>query len=1302
MSMSTASRSTLTTNATGVTAGSASTASTLPSSVGAAPEPAPAPAPRGPVAALKARAAVFEQCAVQAIAAAKQAAADAAVIDSAHASIVKQHRKLFLQKAFGLNPDGSKITNPALLPESSKIYRSVKSVAQYDDIVRILTNWGDDAVLAANPSDDVVVKQIKVFRANNKEGYNYVKYFAVRETEAADGSVKVLLLHKKTNGIVSHMLDIFDVIDEAHSRMGHMRVEKTFANCKPDFYSPTMELCKLFIEDCFVCHERQPEIPARKGAKKPILSSDFRDRIQVDLIDMRTMRKLDIYGMMQRWILTVKDHSTGLVYLVAIPRKKAVFVAAELEKYFGFIGFPHILHSDNGKEFIASLVVDMIMRNNPDCFIVTGRPRTPRDQGSVEIANKLVKRVLMRVCAQRRLQGIDTNWTRILGHVMAVCNSHSGTRKYSTSSYEAVFGQKFHPSLKCTVSEMRQCRTILQRLKLSPDERLETYVHEHDIVDPEDAFSSWEGTDDDDMDVGDELEEGIDISDNAFPEACLDDDNDDFDFSLFGAVARDKNTTQETSVISGDSGEQSIVDINSSQDLFCKPCGDTLSTSVPTPSTQLPEDDVPVTPKKAAGGQPSNLHDSPPATAGWPIDVHGHPKSEDAFDLCSESDSSDDDSSDDKKRKFRELSIFTLKEAWERGNIARPSYSLGDRRNYNFLWPNLTCADCCFPHGNVNIQVGEDSYIESMSNSQNWYDGIFMSSFAQLAAHYAHSTTGLLPERGMPVVDVLPKLIHVTYPSGNVYSSQCMALPPNITSVVAILHDRDHYGVLEVNVKEKSISIYDGLFRDMKRWWVFVVVALKRCDLCPLSVNPKPVPDEQVLVKRGRLSKARMSIEGYTFEVADAVWKFKRGNFIAQIDGFNCGPIACVKILEMFGLATRSDLILAYDMGQLRHVVKHFWDRFIRQTQNDLIVKVREYLPTATVATAVAATTTEPTVAAATTREAAPPIAAATQALEEPDNSYCFCYCDEPEMDLIRLQCCNNTVHRHCVVKHLMSYTQCAYCRSVVIDVVKVLDLPNIDRSTIESEQIHLKDPPELMKTSTMELDKEEVGRKDTPDEEMKTPTNKRSLQPMLVMDDQDKTPLRLSDQLRTASQGKKRNQQIEQAKKMMKMQGKDIADKGAAPGAVVVVQCPATAVSHPIGIMGIIYQLSKYGGARVATVAGILSCGNAKTNWWIPSDQYVVKYGVDSEPNILPELMTIREAILAGTYNLKNSAPKCTIQKAHQVLTDATSPCKVSRCNCKGGKCTRGRCGCIRKKSKCGSGCSCNGGCDANDQNGK
>ncbi len=36
------------------------------------------------------------------------------------------------------------------------------------------------------------------------------------------------------------------------------------------------------------------------------------------------------------------------------------------------------LYADNGKEFIVTIVVDLLKASNPNCFIVTGRLRTPR------------------------------------------------------------------------------------------------------------------------------------------------------------------------------------------------------------------------------------------------------------------------------------------------------------------------------------------------------------------------------------------------------------------------------------------------------------------------------------------------------------------------------------------------------------------------------------------------------------------------------------------------------------------------------------------------------------------------------------------------------------------------------------------------------------------------------------------------------------------------------------------------------------------------------------------------------------
>ncbi len=212
-------------------------------------------------------------------------------------------------------------------------------------MVLCLTYWGEDEYLATAPEDDMEALRIYRFPRQHPQGYNYAKYFRVEETESLDGSAKKILIHKNTGGIVVHMLAIFDVIHEAHCRLGHLVVDKTLVGTKPAHYSTTYELVKIYCKNCYVCMEKQLIVPPRKGAKKPIMSSEFRDHFQVDLIDMRTMQKMDVYRVMQHWIMTIKDHSTGLVYLATLPRKTAKFVANELEKYFGFVGYPHIFHT---------------------------------------------------------------------------------------------------------------------------------------------------------------------------------------------------------------------------------------------------------------------------------------------------------------------------------------------------------------------------------------------------------------------------------------------------------------------------------------------------------------------------------------------------------------------------------------------------------------------------------------------------------------------------------------------------------------------------------------------------------------------------------------------------------------------------------------------------------------------------------------------------------------------------------------------------------------------------------------------
>jgi hypothetical protein len=89
----------------------------------------------------------------------------------------------------------------------------------------------------------------------------------------------------------------------------------------------------------------------------------------------------------------------------------------ELKNYLDFVCYNilryviccTIFNTDNGKEFIAQLVADLMKQNNPNCFIVTRCPRTPRDQGSVESANKLVQLVMKSISSEHYLAGLEVN-----------------------------------------------------------------------------------------------------------------------------------------------------------------------------------------------------------------------------------------------------------------------------------------------------------------------------------------------------------------------------------------------------------------------------------------------------------------------------------------------------------------------------------------------------------------------------------------------------------------------------------------------------------------------------------------------------------------------------------------------------------------------------------------------------------------------------------------------------------------------------------------------------------------------------
>jgi hypothetical protein len=98
----------------------------------------------------------------------------------------------------------------------------------------------------------------------------------------------------------------------------------------------------------------------------------------------------------------------------------------------------------------------------------------------------------------------------------------------------------------------------------------------------------------------------------------------------------------------------------------------------------------------------------------------------------------------------------------------------------------------------------------------------------------------------------MPLLLHVTYPKQILQEGQYKALPDHVTKVVVVMHDRDHYTVMEIDIPVKKVVIYNGLDRELKKWIDHVVSWMKQCMLVGSNAVHDHRADEPSVSNVGR------------------------------------------------------------------------------------------------------------------------------------------------------------------------------------------------------------------------------------------------------------------------------------------------------------------------------------------------------------------------------------------------------------------------------------------------------------------
>ena len=143
----------------------------------------------------------------------------------------------------------------------------------------------------------------------------------------------------------------------------------------------TTDAVELFKSYCVVCQEKRKRSKTTGVVVKPILSSEFNSRGQVDLVDMQSSPQGQF-----KWIMVYQCHLTKFVILRPMSSKRAAEVAFQLLDIFFLFGAPAILQSDNGSAFTTQVITEL-KELWPQLIMVHGKPRHPQSQDSVERAN---------------------------------------------------------------------------------------------------------------------------------------------------------------------------------------------------------------------------------------------------------------------------------------------------------------------------------------------------------------------------------------------------------------------------------------------------------------------------------------------------------------------------------------------------------------------------------------------------------------------------------------------------------------------------------------------------------------------------------------------------------------------------------------------------------------------------------------------------------------------------------------------------------------------------------------------------
>lgn len=237
--------------------------------------------------------------------------------------------------------------------------------------------------------------------------------------------------------------EAYGLIRKAHETTHHLKAKITYQELKKTISNISEDIVEMYVRCCAFCAANtRKKSTGAKSVHRPIYTKGFNTRGQVDLVDMRSLPDKLPNGVTYVWIMHYQDHATKYCVLRALPDKEGPTVARALLEIFSMHGFPCILQSDNGREFVNA-VLAALLQMSPDTKTIRGRPYYPQSQGSVERGNGQIKVMLDSWMRTRE----TTNWSLGIHFVQMEKNS-AWHRGIHNAPYTVVFGHVVRRGLR--------------------------------------------------------------------------------------------------------------------------------------------------------------------------------------------------------------------------------------------------------------------------------------------------------------------------------------------------------------------------------------------------------------------------------------------------------------------------------------------------------------------------------------------------------------------------------------------------------------------------------------------------------------------------------------------------------------------------------------------------------------------------------------------------------------------------------------------------------------------------------------